>query len=150
MQRRSLLAVLATGGIGAIAGCNGLTGPIKQQSLTICDTDCDWDSKTPKAGKSPIVERYPDERRVVVYGHMYVGSSSCNRAVLKSAQVTDSSLTIVVGVGDKGNNPMGGACTADISSDKYRVIIRLRTELPERVVVEEKPGWDPSETPTDG
>lgn len=152
MRRRSLLATLAAAATGSVAGCTGLTGPITERSFAICDTECDWGGKTPDAGGDPIVERFPDDLRVVVYGNMYVGSSSCDRAVLENAEVVDGTLRVVVGVGDKGNNPLGGACTADMGTDKYRATFRFRETMPEQVVVEEDAAWDPepSETETDG
>jgi hypothetical protein len=150
MRRRSLLATLAAATAGSIAGCTGLTGPIAQRSFEICDTDCDWEPKTPDPGGDPIVERFPDDLRVTIYGNMYVGSSSCDRAVLETVEVADSTLRVVVGVGDKVDNPMGG-CTADMGTDKYRATFQFREEMPEQVVVEEDAVYDPepSETATE-
>lgn len=147
MRRRSLLATLAAGTAVAVTGCSGLTGPIAQRSFVICDADCDWAEKTPDAGEDPVIERYPDERRVVVYGHMYVGSGSCDRAVLDSTEVDGDTLRVAVGVGDKGN-PMGG-CTADMSPDQYRASFRFRESMPERVVVEEDAAFDPESSETE-
>jgi hypothetical protein len=152
MRRRSLLGTLAAVATGSVTGCTGLTGPIPERSFEICDTECDWGEKTPDAGGDPIVERFPDNLRIVIYGNMSVGSSSCDRAVLENAEVAEGTLRVTVGVGEKDNNPLGGACTADMGTDKYRATFRFREELPEQVVVEEDAAWDsePSETPTDG
>lgn len=152
MRRRSLLATLAVAATGSVAGCTGLTGPVAQRSFEICGTDCDWGTKTPDAGGDPIVERFPDDLQVVIYGNMYVGSSSCDRAVLENAEVAQGTLRVTVGVGEKDDNPLGGACTADMGTDKYRATFRFREELPEQVVVEENAAWDPepSATETDG
>jgi hypothetical protein len=147
MHRRSFLAVLAAGGLGGMAGCGTrLTGPIERQRFDICDTDCDWANETPDPGGDPIVERSPDERRIVVYGNMYVGSSSCDKAVLESASVGDDTLRLVVAVGDK--DPTMGGCTADMGTDQYRATFHFREELPADVVVEERAAYDPSDTET--
>lgn len=147
MQRRSFLGALAAGSLGATAGCGfRLSGPIERQRFDICDTDCDWADETPDPGGDPVVERSPDERRILVYGNMFVGSSSCDKAVLESTTVSDDTLRLVVAVGDK--DPVMGGCTADMGTDKYRATFRFRAELPANVVVEERAAYDPSETET--
>lgn len=147
MQRRALLATLAAGVSGTTAGCGyRLTGPIANRSFTRCD-DCDWADRTPDPGRDPVVVRDAEARRVTVYGFIYVGSSSCNRAVLRSLDLTDGVLRVVVGVGEKGVLPNLG-CTADMSAERYRVVVRFRDSLPDRVVVEEEAAWDPEPTPT--
>lgn len=148
MRRRSFLAAIGTVGLVTGAGCgSGLTGPIEQRRFEICDNDCDWAENTPGPGEDPIVERFPDDRRVVVYGNMYVGSSSCDRAVLESVELRESTLRLVVGVGDK--NPIMGGCTADMGTDRYRATVRLREELPANVVVEEQAAYDPEHSETE-
>ena len=142
MRRRSLLATIAGVGTVAAAGCAGLRGPIQNRTFDICDTDCDWQDRTPDPGADPVVERQPDEQRVVVYGNMYVGSSSCDRAVLDSLSVADDTLHAVVGVGDKQGLP-GTACTADMGTDQYRLRVQFREAVPEQVTVEEHAAWDP-------
>lgn len=150
MQRRALLATVAAGTAGATAGCGyRLSGPIERQRFAICDGDCDWADRTPEPGADPIVERSPDERRVLVYGNMYVGSSSCHRAALASAEIANGTLRVVVGVGEKGFLPNVG-CTADMSPDRYRASFTFRESLPARVAVEEKAAWDPDSTETSG
>lgn len=148
MQRRALLATVAVGTAGVAAGCGyRLSGPIERQRFAICDGDCDWADRTPEPGGDPIVERYPDERRVLVYGNMYVGSSSCRRAVLESAEIANGTLRVAVGVGEKGLLPKAG-CTADMGPDRYRASFTFRESLPERIVVEERAAWDPDPTET--
>ncbi len=148
MRRRSFLVSLAAGGLVAGAGCSsGLSGPVERREFDICDGDCDWAEETPDPGDDPIVERFPEARRVVVYGNMYVGSSSCDKAVLESVEVRPASLHLVVGVGDQ--NPTMGGCTADMGTDQYRTEVRLREELPERVVVEEQAAYDPEPSATE-
>lgn len=148
MRRRSFLVSLAAGGLVAGAGCSsGLSGPVERREFDICDGDCDWAEQTPDPGADPIVERFPDDRRVVVYGNMYVGSSSCDRAVLESVEVRENSLHLVVRVGDQ--NPTMGGCTADMGTDQYRASVWLRDELPENVVVEEQAAYDPEPSETE-
>lgn len=148
MRRRSFLGALAAGSLTAAAGCSaGLSGPIEQQQFDICDADCDWAANTPDAGHDPIVERFPEDRRVVVYGNMFVGSSSCDKAVLESAEVREDTLHLVVGVGDQ--NPDMGGCTADMGTDQYRATFRFRDELPGDVVVEEQAAYDPPASETE-
>ena len=149
MRRRPLLATLATGSIGTVTGCHALAGPITQQSFEICDSDCDWATQTPDAGDDPVVDRYPDGPDIIVFGNMYVGSSSCDKAVLDSAGVREDTLHLVVAVGDQ--NPTMGGCTADMGTDQYRASFRFREKLPEHIVVTERAAYDPdrSETETD-
>lgn len=148
MRRRSVLGALVGGSLVAVAGCSAVrSGPLERQQFDICDTDCDWAEKTPDAGHDPTVERFPEDRRVVVYGNMFVGSSSCDRAVLESAEVREDTLHLVVGVGDQ--NPSMGGCTADMGTDQYRASFKFREELPENVVVEEQAAYDPPESETE-
>lgn len=149
MRRRSFLGTLAAGGFVAGAGCGSrFSGPIEHRAFEICDTDCDWAENTPEPGRDPIVERFPEDRRVVVYGNMYVGSSSCDKAVLRSVEVNEDTLRLVVGVGEK--NPNMGGCTADMGTDQYRATVRVSEELPANVVVEEQAAYDPTHSEPEG
>lgn len=147
MRRRSLLATLAGVGTVATAGCVGAPGPIESRTFDICDTECDWADQTPDAGGDPIVERNSAQNRVVVYGNMYVGSSSCDRAVLDSLSVEGDTLRVAVGVGNRERS--GTSCTADMGSDQYRLRVRFRETVPEQVVVEEDAAWDPEPSETE-
>ena len=148
MQRRSFLATVLAGSLTAVAGCSAArSGPIERQQFDICDGDCDWTENTPEPGHDPIVERFPEDRRVIVYGNMFVGSSSCDRAVLESAEVREDTLHLVVAVGDQ--NPSMGGCTADMGTDQYRATLQFREDLPENVVVEEQAAYDPPESETE-
>lgn len=150
MKRRALPATVATAIAEATAGCGfRLSGSSERQRFAICDGDCDWASHTPEPGADPIVERHRDENCVLVYGKVYVGSSSCDRAVLESVGVSRGTLRVEVGVWEKGLLPNVG-CTAEMGPDRYRASFTFRESLPERVVVEERAAWDPSDTPSDG
>ena len=83
VNRRALLAVVGTATAGAAAARGyRLTGPVEFRSFAVSDDDedCDWASRTPRPGGDPVIERHADDRRVVVYGFVYVGSESCDRA----------------------------------------------------------------------
>ena len=147
MRRRSLLATLAGVGTITTAGCVGAPGPIESQTFDICETECDWSAQTPDAGADPLVERTPAQNRVVVYGNMFVGSSSCDRAVLDSLTVEGDTLRVAVGVGEKQG--FGTGCTADMGSDQYRLQVQFRETIPEQVVVEEDAAWDPAPSETE-
>lgn len=148
MRRRSFLASIAAGALVTAAGCvSGFSGPVERREFDICNTDCDWAEHTPEPGADPIVERFPDDRRVVVYGNMYVGSSSCDKAVLRSVEVQDDTLRLAVAVGDQ--NPIQGGCTADMGTDQYRARVWLREELPANVVVEDQAAYDPERSETE-
>ncbi|SHH46508.1 hypothetical protein [Halobaculum gomorrense] len=152
MHRRALLSALATLPAATTAGCGfRLSGPIARRSFEICDADGECAEKVPDAGGDPVVERHPDERRIVVYGFMYVGSGSCDRAVLDSAHVANDTLVVRVGVESRGAFGFGVAptlgCTADMSADRYRATVRFRSSLPADVTVIEDAAYDPESTP---
>lgn len=147
MQRRVLLAALATLPAATVAGCGARDGPIADRSFRICAFDSDCGRREPEPGGDPAIERRPESREVTIYGAMYVGSGSCDRAVLESVRVVDDALVVRVGVGTQGVFGLGAVpslgCTADMSVDRYRVRIRFRSSLPAAVRVVEDAAWDP-------
>ncbi|QZP36303.1 hypothetical protein [Halobaculum magnesiiphilum] len=147
MQRRALLAALATLPAATVAGCGARGGQISDRSFRICDFDSDCGRRAPDPGGDPVIERRPESREITIYGAMYVGSGSCDRAVLESARVVDDALVVHVGVGRQGMFGFGAVpspgCTADMSVDRYRVRVRFRSSLPASVCVVEDAAWDP-------
>lgn len=142
MKRRALLGGL--GGLLATAGCMGQLTPgsaaIERRELTAYDPDDAFYDGAPDVSDPPKITFDEAETQVRVTGKLFVGSSTCNKAILTEASYERDSdtLRLTVGSGEKEN--AGNSCTADESIDAYRAIITFTEQLPQTAVATEEDG----------
>ena len=144
MDRRTFLLVAAAGAAGGcLATLDGAPGgdPVADRSLTILDPDDDRYERDALT-EPPRVTFDAENRRVVVTGAFFVGSSSCNRAVLDHAAYDHDAATLDVALASGRQDDAGNACSADESADHYRLVVTFEDTLPRTVVVTES--GDPS------
>lgn len=140
MNRRALLGGLS--GLLATAGCVGQltpwSSPIEHRELTAYDPSEDFYDEAPKVRDPPKITFTEAKTQVRVTGKLFVGSSTCGKAVLKEASYErdGDTLRVTVGSGDKEHD--GDYCTADESADAYRAIITFKEQLPQTVVAIQK------------
>ncbi|RDZ39554.1 hypothetical protein C5B91_19465 [Haloferax sp. Atlit-10N] len=142
MNRRTLLGGL--GGLLATAGCIGQLTPgsaaIESKELTAYDPDDTFYDEAPGVRDPPKIAFVEAETQVRVTGKLFVGSSACNKAVLKEASYNRNTDTLRLTVGSGEKETSGNFCTGDESSDAYRAITTFRNQLPQTVVATEEDG----------
>lgn len=150
MHRRRLLAgAVALPALAATAGCTGLAHlltPVEDHEFTAYQPATGAFDRAPGPDEEPEIEFDADASRVVVTGSLFVGSSSCNRAVLEGVrwEADADALRVVVGSGRQPD--AGNACTADESADAYRLVVTFDGVLPEAATVREGTGEGATET----
>lgn len=158
MHRRHLLQAVAVGTVGtSLAGCNSRGGdptPTASPTLTSTSTPTPAASKAPTASRleewhfdihvlgapnqsAPDVTFQAGSDRVVIEGVEPVGSSSCKRIGIDHVRYWEGTLRVgLAAVTRYGPFEVATpACTADDSSDSYRITVAFDDGLPDEVVV---------------
>lgn len=148
MKRRTVLGGICS--LGATTGCLAQVTPgsrsISERKFTAYDPQSDFYDSAPDVTDPPEITFQPDNNRVQVVGKLFVGSSTCNKAVLNQATFDERSGTLQVVIGSGKKEQSGNPCTGDESADAYRALIIFDQQLPETVKAKEKGDAKDNET----